>query len=48
MSERIAALHGTLDVESVAGHGTSVRGRIPLAVQGEAIAARDRRIVRSG
>jgi signal transduction histidine kinase len=34
MRERISALHGTLDVHSVAGHGTTVRGRIPLAVQG--------------
>ncbi len=33
MSERISALHGTLDVQSVSGRGTSVRGRIPLAVQ---------------
>ena len=31
MSERVAALHGTLDVDSIAGRGTSVRGRIPLA-----------------
>jgi signal transduction histidine kinase len=27
----VSALHGTLDVRSEAGHGTSVRGRIPLA-----------------
>ena len=32
MSERVSALHGTLDVHSVAGHGTSVRGSIPLPV----------------
>ena len=31
MSERVSALHGTLDVDSATGHGTSVRGRIPLA-----------------
>jgi signal transduction histidine kinase len=31
MSERVAALHGRLDVDSAAGRGTSVRGRIPLA-----------------
>jgi signal transduction histidine kinase len=30
MSERVSALRGTLDVDSVAGHGMSVRGRIPL------------------
>jgi signal transduction histidine kinase len=30
MSERVSALHGTLDVDSASGHGTSVRGRIPL------------------
>jgi len=30
MSERVAALHGTLDIASATGHGTSVCGRIPL------------------
>jgi signal transduction histidine kinase len=30
MSERVSALHGRLDVDSLAGRGTSVRGRIPL------------------
>jgi signal transduction histidine kinase len=31
MSERVSALHGTLDLDSAIGQGTSVRGRIPLA-----------------
>ena len=33
MSERVAALHGTLDVDSASGHGTRVRGRIPLTAR---------------
>ena len=32
MSERVAALHGTLTVDSDAGLGTRVSGRIPLSV----------------
>ena len=31
MRERLAAVGGTLTIESAAGHGTQVRGRIPLA-----------------
>ena len=30
MSERVAAVGGTLTVDSAAGHGTQLRGRIPL------------------
>jgi signal transduction histidine kinase len=33
MTERVAALDGTLDVASAVGRGTSVRGRIPLFPQ---------------
>ena len=44
MSERVSALRGTLNVESVAGRGTTVRGRIPLAVQGRSARSADRPI----
>ena len=33
MTERVAALRGSLTVESAAGHGMQVRGRIPLAAR---------------
>ncbi len=33
MAERVAAVRGTLTVDSAAGHGTQVRGRIPLVAQ---------------
>ena len=33
MTERVAALSGTLTVDSSAGRGTQVRGRIPLAMR---------------
>ena len=34
MTERVAALRGTLTIDSAAGRGTQVRGRIPLTARG--------------
>ena len=34
MSDRLAALEGTLELASVPGHGTTVSGRVPLRLGG--------------
>ena len=36
MMDRLAALHGSLELDTARGGGTSVSGRLPVAVQGDA------------